>query len=81
MFMYKFHHPSTPSSQAPPSEWVVLRGDLMHEVISNNGHLAEDVFPDLGDLAEEEQREDSGGDAEAGEDRAVAVGFRHGEPH
>ena len=63
--MYKCQRPPVPFSPTP-SERIILRWDLVHEVASNDWHLAEDVFPDLGDLAEEEQREDSGGDAETG---------------
>ena len=47
----------------------------MNEVFSNDWHLTEDVFPDLGYLAKEKQREDSGGDTEACGDRTVAVCF------
>lgn len=64
-----------------PSERVVLRRDLVNKVFSNDGHLTEDVFPDFGYLAKEKQREDSGGDAEAGGDRAIAVGFHWRESH
>ena len=53
----------------------------MDEVFSDKGQLAEDVFPDFGNLGEEEEREDAGRHAEAGGDRAVAVGFYWGEAH
>lgn len=58
-----------------PSERVVLRWNFVNEVFSNDWHLTEDVFPDLGYLAKEKQREDSGGDTEARGDRTVAVCF------
>jgi hypothetical protein len=67
---------ATPLHSHPTrSERVVLRRDLVNEVFANDRHLAENIFPDFGHLAKEKQRKDSGGDAEAGGDRAVAVCF------
>lgn len=60
--MYKLHPPCL----GLRLEWIILRWDLVHEVIANNRQLAENIFPDLWDLAEEEEREDACRDAEAG---------------
>lgn len=53
---------------------VILRWNLPNEIISNHGHLLQNIVSNLGDLAEEEEGKDSGADSEAGGDGAEAHG-------
>ena len=45
---------------------VVLGGNLLDEVVADEGKLRHDVVAHLGHVAEEEEGEDSGGNTEAG---------------
>ena len=47
------------------SEGVVLWWDLSDEIVAHDRQLGEDVFANFGDVAEEEEGEDSRGSTEA----------------
>ncbi|PGG99746.1 hypothetical protein AJ79_08435 [Helicocarpus griseus UAMH5409] len=50
---------------------VVFRRDASLPVSANNRDVHQDILPDTGDLAEEEDGEDTGADTEGGEDGAA----------
>ena len=55
---------------------IILRRNLSMKVFTNEGNLLQNIVSDLGNLAEEENREDSGGNAEGGGGYATNMGGR-----
>lgn len=66
----------TPAACPIDLEWIVLRRDFADEVGANDGDFDENVVSHFGNLVEEEDGEDTGGDTEAGGDGAIADRFR-----
>lgn len=66
----------TPYASQERLEGIVLRSNLSLPVASDNRDALEDIHPDAGDIAKEEERKDTSGNTEAAQNGTVSESAR-----